>query len=50
MNNNKRNGKGIYHYSNGDKYVGEWLDDKFHGLGAYLFANGGFIILKFRKV
>lgn len=26
--NDKRNGRGIYHYSNGDKYVGEWKDDK----------------------
>ena len=35
-----KNGKGIYHYPNGDKYVGEWKDDKFHGVGMYLFANG----------
>jgi hypothetical protein len=26
--NDKRNGRGIYHYSNGDKYVGEWKEDK----------------------
>ena len=35
-----RNNKGIYHYPNGDKYVGEWKDDRFHGVGIYLFANG----------
>ena len=35
-----RNQKGIYHYPNGDKYVGEWKDDRFHGHGIYLFANG----------
>lgn len=27
--NDKRNGKGIYHYSNGDKYVGDWKDDRY---------------------
>ena len=29
----KRNGKGIYAYKNGDVYVGDWKDDKFHGYG-----------------
>ena len=24
----------------GDKYVGEWKDDKFHGQGTYTYANG----------
>lgn len=28
--NEKRNGRGIYHYSNGDKYVGDWKDDRYY--------------------
>ena len=28
-----RSGKGIYTYPNGDKYLGEWKHDKFHGQG-----------------
>ena len=31
---------GTYTFSNGDKYVGEFKDDKFHGKGTYTFANG----------
>jgi hypothetical protein len=27
--NDKRNGKGIYYYSNGDTYIGDWKDDKY---------------------
>ena len=36
----KREGKGIYHYANGDKYLGDWKIDKFHGYGVYIFDNG----------
>jgi hypothetical protein len=28
-------GKGTLTYSNGDKYEGEWLDNKRHGFGTY---------------
>lgn len=27
----KRNGKGIYYYENGDVFLGEWRDDQFNG-------------------
>ena len=30
----------MYHHPNGDKYIGEWKDDKFEGNGIYLFKNG----------
>ena len=31
---------GTYISSEGDKYVGEWKEDKQHGQGTYTFANG----------
>ena len=31
---------GTYTYSSGDKYVGEFKDDKRHGQGTYTFADG----------
>ncbi len=31
---------GTYIWDNGDKYVGEWKNNKKHGQGAYTFANG----------
>ena len=27
-------------FPNGDKYVGEWKDGKYHGQGTYTYANG----------
>ena len=34
------NCEGTYTWANGDKYVGEWRDDKQHGQGTYFFADG----------
>jgi hypothetical protein len=31
--NNKANGRGVYNYSNGDKYEGEYEDDEKNGKG-----------------
>jgi len=31
---------GLFKYDNGDKYVGEWQNDKSHGQGTYTWANG----------
>ena len=31
---------GTYTLANGDTYVGEWKDDKRHGQGTFIFANG----------
>ena len=37
----KLNGNdGIFFYSNGDKYKGEWKDDKRHGNGVIFYSNG----------
>jgi hypothetical protein len=33
-------GKGTYTWANGDRYVGEWFEDKKHGKGVFHFANG----------
>jgi hypothetical protein len=30
---------GMKSFSDGDQYVGEWKNNKFHGYGAYLFSN-----------
>jgi hypothetical protein len=36
----KRQGQGIYQYSDGDIYVGQWEDGKRHGQGVYKWSNG----------
>jgi serine/threonine protein kinase len=38
--NGKRQGKGIYLYSNGNKYEGEWVNDLKEGKGKFTFADG----------
>ena len=34
------NGYGVFVYENGDKYVGEWKNNKSHGLGTSTLKNG----------
>lgn len=36
-----KNGKGTYHYPNGDKYEGEWYNNKRHGRGRYYYKDTG---------
>jgi hypothetical protein len=36
--------QGTFTFANGDKYVGEWKDDKQHGQGTYTFADGGKLV------
>lgn len=36
----KMHGKGTFLWANGDKYVGEWLNDMAHGMGVQTRANG----------
>ncbi|MEK9744254.1 MAG: hypothetical protein VW493_10195 [Gammaproteobacteria bacterium] len=31
---------GSYTFANGEKYVGEWRDSKYHGQGAATFPDG----------
>jgi hypothetical protein len=33
-------GKGTYVYQDGDKYIGEWKDDKKHGHGIFTLESG----------
>jgi hypothetical protein len=37
---NKRSGKGVYTFTSGAKYEGEWKQDLKHGKGIYTFPNG----------
>lgn len=37
---NKMHGKGTYKFYSGDKYVGEWKNDKKDGKGIYYYKNG----------
>ena len=38
--NNFKNGNGILYFSNGDKRVGVWKDDKLHGPATYYYSGG----------
>ena len=40
MKDEKRNGRGIYTYSNGNSYDGRWKDDKRNGRGLERIKNG----------
>ena len=35
-----KNGKGIMNFQNGDKYDGDWEQDKMHGKGIMDYFNG----------
>ena len=37
---NKRQGKGMHFWPNGDKYEGEWFDDQKHGQGTFTWSDG----------
>jgi hypothetical protein len=34
------NGEGVYHFTSGAVYTGEFKDNLFHGKGTYTFADG----------
>ena len=36
----KMHGKGRRIYANGDKYIGDWVDDKRTGNGVYTWGDG----------
>ncbi len=35
-----KNGEGIYFYSNGSRYEGNYLNDKKNGHGSLFYSNG----------
>ena len=45
---NCTNGHGTMTWANGDKYVGEFKDEKFNGQGIYTFANGDEYVGEFK--
>ena len=38
--NNKREGRGIFYFNDGDKYEGEWKNDLRHGKGIFYYNEG----------
>ena len=40
MNNNMREGKGIYYFKNGNRYEGDWKKNLQHGKGIFYFKGG----------
>ena len=45
----KDNCFGIYSWGDGEKYIGEWKDNKFHGQGTYTFKNGNLYVGDFKE-
>jgi hypothetical protein len=41
-------GEGTYYYSNGDRYVGPWRENKRQGPGVYFDAEGNAEQMEFR--
>jgi hypothetical protein len=41
LRNGKKEGYGEYFYSNGNKYEGQWMEDKKHGHGIYTYLLTG---------
>ena len=38
--NNKRRGRGIFEWANGEKYDGDWKDNTMEGKGHYTWPDG----------
>ena len=43
------NGIGTFTWDNGQKYVGEWKDSKWHGQGTFTYSKGGTYIGEFKN-
>ena len=39
FNSDRRQGKGIVHFKNGEKYFGDWKNDSIEGIGVHLYTN-----------
>ena len=42
------NGQGTYIYPNGEKYVGDWKNRKYHGHGTYTYPDGIMYVGEFK--
>ncbi len=42
-------GKGIFYFTNGDKYYGEWRNDSLDKTGVYNFVNGDKYVGKWKN-
>ena len=40
MKHGRREGKGIMRYKDGREYKGDWLNDKMHGHGTFVWPTG----------
>jgi hypothetical protein len=46
----KKHGKGMYQYANGDKYIGDWIDDRRTGQGVFTWINGNRYEKKYSEI
>lgn len=44
---NCRNGRGTYIWTNGDRYIGWWVDNKPNGHGTFYGVNGNYYVGNF---
>ena len=42
LNGEMRQGPGVAVWPNGDRYEGQWLLNKLHGFGKFLYSNGDY--------
>ena len=42
------NGQGTYIYTNGDKFVGNWKNGKYHGHGTFTYPDGIMYVGEFK--
>ena len=42
------NGQGTYIYPNGEKYVGDWKNGKYHGHGTFTYLDGNMYVGEFK--
>ncbi len=46
----KRNGRGTYHYKDGSRYEGDWIDDQKAGHGVFIWPTGDRYELRYSQM